>query len=90
LEDKECYKYFTNFYKETCAGQCVPKNVTIDLEPTVVDDVRAGDYAQMFHPEFLPKCKEDAANNFAPQHCTLGKEILDQGNDRLHKLVDNS
>merc|ERR1711973_104628 len=45
---------------------------------------------QMFHPEFLLNGKEDAANNFARGHYTVGKEILDQVNDRLRKLVDNS
>merc|ERR1712165_287608 len=55
-----------------------------------VDDVRTGPFAQMFHPEFLLNGKEDAANNFARGHYTVGKEILDQVNDRLRKLVDNS
>merc|ERR1712039_813724 len=54
------------------------------------DDVRTGDFSQMFHPEFLMGGKEDAANNFARGHYTVGKEILDQVNDRLRKLVDNS
>jgi len=54
------------------------------------DDIRTGPYAQMFHPEFLLNGKEDAANNFARGHYTVGKEILDQVNDRLRKLVDNS
>merc|ERR1712038_1820019 len=83
-------KYFTTFYEETGTGQYVPRNITVDLEPTVVDDVRAGIFAQMFHPEFLINGKEDAANNFARGHYTVGKEILDQVNDRLRKLVDNS
>merc|ERR1712060_825888 len=90
LEDEDIDKYFTTFYEETGAGQYVPRNITVDLEPTVVDDVRTGDYAQMFHPEFLLNGKEDAANNFARGHYTVGKEILDQVNDRLRKLVDNS
>merc|ERR1712040_32465 len=64
--------------------------VAVDLEPTVLDDVRTGEYQQMFHPEFLLNGKEDAANNFARGHYTVGKEILDQVNDRLRKLVDNS
>merc|ERR1711997_332854 len=64
--------------------------ITVDLEPTVVDDVRTGPYSQMFHPEFLLNGKEDAANNFARGHYTVGKEILDQVNDRLRKLGDNS
>merc|ERR1712165_467517 len=83
-------KYFTTWVEETGTGQFVPRNITVDLEPTVVDDVRTGEYAQMFHPEFLLNGKEDAANNFARGHYTVGKEILDQVNDRLRKLVDNS
>jgi len=87
---KDGDKYFTTFYEETGTGQFVPRNITVDLEPTVVDDVRSGAYSQMFHPEFLLNGKEDAANNFARGHYTVGKEILDQVNDRLRKLVDNS
>jgi len=34
--------------------------------------------------------KEDAANNFARGHYTVGKEQMDVINDRLRKLVDNS
>jgi len=82
--------YFTTFFEETGTGQFVPRNIAVDLEPTVIDDVRTGKYAQMFHPEFLLNGKEDAANNFARGHYTVGKEILDQVNDRLRKLVDNS
>ena len=43
----------------------------------------------MFHPEFLLNGKEDAANNFARGHYTVGKEIIDKVSDRLRKLVDN-
>jgi len=89
-EETQKDKYFTTFYEETGTGQFVPRNITVDLEPTVVDDVRTGAQAQMFHPEFLLNGKEDAANNFARGHYTVGKEILDQVNDRLRKLVDNS
>merc|ERR1719309_480506 len=82
--------YFQTFFEETSAGQYVPRQITVDLEPTVVDDIRTGEYARMFHPEFLLNGKEDAANNFARGHYTVGKEILDTVNDRLRKLVDNS
>jgi len=90
LSEETKDKYFTTFFEETGTGQYVPRNITVDLEPSVVDDVRTGPYAQMFHPEFLLNGKEDAANNFARGHYTVGKEILDQVNDRLRKLVDNS
>merc|ERR1712165_422262 len=83
-------KYFTTFFEETGTGQFVPRNIAVDLEPTVCDDMRTGAFSKMFHPEFILNGKEDAANNFARGHYTVGKEILDQVNDRLRKLVDNS
>merc|ERR1712166_1565959 len=46
-------------------------------EPTVIDEVRTGTYRQLFHPEQLISGKEDAANNFARGHYTIGKEIVD-------------
>jgi len=59
------------------------------LESNVIDDVKNGPLAGIFHPEFLLSGKEDAANNFARGHYTVGKEIIDKVNDRLRKLVDN-
>ena len=59
------------------------------LEPTVIDEVRTGTYRQLFHPEQLISGKEDAANNFARGHYTIGKEIVDLALDRLRKLADN-
>ena len=61
----------------------------VDLEPNVIDDVKNCKQAQIYHPEFLLSGKEDAANNFARGHYTVGKEIIDKVNDRLRKLVDN-
>jgi tubulin alpha len=80
---------FKCFFEETNAGQYVPRNCSVDLEPNVIDDVRNGRYSAIYHPEFLLAGKEDAANNFARGHYTVGKEIVDSVNDRLRKLVDN-
>merc|ERR1719270_3286003 len=54
---------FSTFFSETGAGKHVPRAVFVDLEPTVVDEVRVGTYRQLFHPEQLITGKEDAANN---------------------------
>ena len=59
------------------------------LQPTVIDEVRTGAYRQLFHPEQLISGKEDAANNFARGHYTIGKEIVDLALDRIRKLADN-
>ena len=80
---------FNTFFSETGAGKHVPRAVFLDLEPTVIDEVRTGTYRQLFHPEQLISGKEDAANNFARGHYTIGKEIVDLCLDRLRKLADN-
>jgi tubulin alpha len=51
------------------------------------DEVRTGTYRQLFHPEQLITGKEDAANNYARGHYTIGKEIIDLVLDRTRKLV---
>lgn len=53
----------------------------------IVDEVRTGTYRQLFHPEQLITGKEDAANNYARGHYTIGKEIVDLVLDRIRKLV---
>ena len=52
------------------------------------DEVRTGTYRQLFHPEQLITGKEDAANNYARGHYTIGKEIIDLVLDRIRKLAD--
>ena len=120
---------FNTFFSETGAGKHVPRAVFLDLEPTVVDEVRTGTYRQLFHPEqlitgkvgrtksksvrnnfyFLKRVygwggninitilriktnevplQEDAANNYARGHYTIGKEMVDLCLDRLRKLAD--
>ena len=53
------------------------------------DEVRTGTYRQLFHPEQLITGKEDAANNYARGHYTVGKELIDIVLDRIRKLVSN-
>ncbi|TRZ11709.1 hypothetical protein HGM15179_015345 [Zosterops borbonicus] len=79
---------FNTFFSETGAGKHVPRAVFVDLEPTVIDEVRTGTYRQLFHPEQLITGKEDAANNYARGHYTIGKEIIDLVLDRIRKLAD--
>ncbi|KAJ1070156.1 hypothetical protein K5549_006704 [Capra hircus] len=79
---------FNTFFSETGAGKHVLRAVFVDLEPTVIDEVRTGTYRQLFHPEQLITGKEDAANNYARGHYTIGKEITDLVLDQNRKLAD--
>ncbi len=59
----------------------------MDLDPSPIDEIRTGDYRQLFHPELLISGKEDAANNYARGHYTIGKEILDGTLDKIRRVL---
>lgn len=80
---------FSTFFSHVGENKYVPRSIFVDLEPTVIDEVRTGPYKQLFHPEQLISGKEDAANNYARGHYTVGKEIVDPVLDRIRKLADN-
>ena len=53
-----------------------------------VDEVRCGTYRQLFNPDQLVTGKDDAANNYARGHYTIGKEIIEPTMDKLRKMAD--
>ena len=80
---------FNTFFYETVDNKHVPRNIFVDLDPTVIDEVRNGTYRQLFHPEQLISGKEDAANLYPRGYNTVGKEYVDLALDRIRKLADN-
>ncbi|XP_025901939.1 tubulin alpha chain-like [Nothoprocta perdicaria] len=78
---------FGTFFSESGSGKHVPRAIFVDLEPTVLDEIRTGSYRALFHPEQLISGKEDAANNYARGHYTIGKEIIDPVVERARKMV---
>jgi tubulin alpha len=85
---KHCFPIFEKFSK-TNGGKHVPRAIFVDLEHTVVDEVRTGTYRQLFHPEQLITGKEDAANNYARGHYTIGKEQIEVTVDRIRRMADS-
>jgi tubulin alpha len=77
----------TTFYSEANSGVHVPRALMCDLENAVCAEVKK-DMPKLFHNDFLVTGKEDAANNFARGHYTVGKELMDKVNDRIKKLVE--
>lgn len=50
---------FTTFFSEAGSGKLIPRAVIMDLEPTVIDEVRTGTYRQLFSPDQLITGKFD-------------------------------
>jgi tubulin alpha len=78
---------FETFFTETSGGKHVPRSLFIDLDPSPIDEIRTGGYRQLFHPEQLISGKEDAANNYARGHYTIGKEMVDSVMDRVRRVA---
>jgi len=77
------------FFIETGLGRRVPRCLFVDLEPTVIDEIRTGPYRRLFNPSNLLTGTEDAANNFARGHYTVGTEIIDQVTDGLRRMCEH-
>ena len=52
--------------------------------------MRLGTYRNLHHPENMITGKEDAANNYARGHYTIGKEQISLTVDKIRRLADNA
>jgi len=79
---------FSTFFSSTDSGKRVPRAVLVDLEPSVVDEVKTGPYRALFHPGALVTGLEDASNNYARGRYTAGRELIDDVLERLRKMAE--
>ncbi|XP_032667827.1 tubulin alpha chain-like isoform X3 [Odontomachus brunneus] len=77
------------FFSPSQTRKFTPRAVLIDLEPTVIDEIRTGSYRNLFGPECLITGKEDAANNFAKGYYSIGREAIDITLDRIRIICEN-
>ncbi|XP_026481332.1 tubulin alpha chain-like [Ctenocephalides felis] len=60
----------------------------VDLEPTVIDEIRVGTYRNLYNTDQLITAKEDAANNYARGHYSIGRDVINNVMDRIRKLSE--
>jgi tubulin alpha len=53
-----------------------------------LDEIRTGTYRQLFSTDQLITGKEDAANNYARGHYTIGKEQIEATMDHIKKVCE--
>ena len=78
------------FFDETKDQIFVPRNISIDLDPSTIENIKCNDtnMQQLLDPEFLLSHKEDTGGVFASGRYTLGNEIIDQFDNKLRKLSE--
>jgi len=84
----EILKKAKTFYSQSNSGSMIPRNIFVDLEPSVIQQIKKGKLKKQFTDEFYIEGKEDAANNFARGHYTVGKEQMEVVTDRVNKIVE--
>merc|ERR1719471_988105 len=87
IEDMK--KKAQTFYDETSGSLMIPRNLFIDLESSCIQQIKKAPMGKQFYDEYYIYGKEDAANNFARGHYTVGKEQMEVVVDRVRKIVDS-
>lgn len=86
LDEHETGREFV--FREVLHNKFVPRALLIDLEPTVIDEIRTGAYRDLWHPMQLISGKEDAASNFARGYYSQSRFEMNDVMDRIRILVE--
>ncbi|CAH8824530.1 unnamed protein product [Trichobilharzia szidati] len=83
LDNIECL-FYEGKYSYT------PRALMIDLEPSVIDEIRCGVYRQLWRSDCLISGKEDAANNYGRGNRTVGLHKLNDTSEAIRKLLEQT
>ncbi|KAJ2233323.1 Tubulin beta-4A chain [Coemansia sp. RSA 485] len=76
------------YFTEAPGGRHVPRVVAVDLEPGVLDGIRASPLGNLFRPESMLCAQSGAGNNWAKGFYTEGAELLDSVLDIVRHDVE--
>jgi len=76
------------YFNEASTGKYVPRAILVDLEPGVIDHIRAGDYGKLFRPDNFVCGQSGAGNNWAKGHYTEGAELIEEILDVVRKEAE--
>jgi len=85
---QDVIKKAKTFYSMSNQGNLIPRNLFVDLEASCISQIKKGGLKDQFNDEYYIMGKEDAANNFARGHYTVGKEQMEFINDRIQKIIE--
>ena len=66
----------------------VPRQIMIDLEPSVGDQIRRGRLKNLFHPDTIITSKEDASSLFSRGYQLGHSEFLSDSLDNIRKQIE--
>nr|CDS24236.1 tubulin alpha chain [Echinococcus granulosus] len=81
-------EWVETFFNISEQGRYVPRCLFVDLEASVIDEVRVGPWRKLFHPDKLITGYEDASNNFARGYFTIGKVLLSPVLNEVRRTIE--
>lgn len=78
------------YFSEGSHGNYVPRSIMVDLEPGILDTIKACPYGKTFRPDNFVAGSSGAGNNFAKGHYTDGAELVDEVYDIIRKETEGS
>uniref|UniRef100_A0A0A9W615 Tubulin alpha chain n=1 Tax=Lygus hesperus TaxID=30085 RepID=A0A0A9W615_LYGHE len=79
-----------SFFTESKSGVYSPRALFVDLEPSVIDEVRNGKYKNFFPSNRLISDAEDAANNYARGYHTCGQRVISRVMNAVKAMAEAS
>ncbi|KAF1745353.1 hypothetical protein MXB_5568 [Myxobolus squamalis] len=79
--------YNTTFFEDV-RGKFIPRNIFVDTESSVLDEIRTGEYSDLFNPDRFVNTMEDAANNYARGLYTLSRSLTEKLDDVLRLTIE--
>ncbi|XP_065211763.1 tubulin alpha-4 chain-like [Planococcus citri] len=84
---EEDYSWST-FFEFNPSNKYTPRAILIDLEPTLIDEIRNNSLKELFRPDCMVTGKEDAASNFGRGMYTIGREFSSKILNVIRKQVE--
>ncbi|ORX39445.1 tubulin beta chain [Kockovaella imperatae] len=76
------------YFTEASNRKWVPRSIQIDLEPAVLDTIKAGPLSNLFRPDTFVHGESGAGNNWAKGYYTEGAELVDPVLDVLRAQAE--
>jgi len=77
------------YYNQGYHGNYVPRAICVDLEPGVVNNIKASPYGELFRPDNFIWGESGAGNSWAKGHYTEGAELVEEVLDVVRKEAEN-
>jgi len=77
------------YYQEAGTMRFVPRACLVDLEPGIMDVIKASPMGALFKPDNMCFGASGAGNNWAKGHYTEGAELIDEATDIIRRETES-